>query len=160
MVAWVDNKPITRVELYKDLDQKYGKDMREQLIVQQLLEDEARNKDAVATNDEVNAQIKKIEDQQGGADRLKEVLQVQGINQDEFKKLVRLQILKEKIFGRGIDVSDDEVNKYVESNKQQFPEVTDKLKSDVKEQLRQQKINNNFNAWLKDTLQSSRIRRV
>jgi Flp pilus assembly protein TadB len=29
VVAWVDNKPLTRFAYYSQLDQKYGKDLRE-----------------------------------------------------------------------------------------------------------------------------------
>src|SRR5437763_1391236 len=44
VVAWVDNKPITRFEYYSSLEKKYGKDVREQLIVEKLINDEAQKR--------------------------------------------------------------------------------------------------------------------
>lgn len=160
VVAWVDGKPITTFELYKNLNKRYGSDLREQMIVEKLLLSEAASKGVSASSDEVSNEIKKIEAEQGGAESLTQILSIQGISKDEFKNLVRLQLLRQKIFGTGVSVSDEEVNKYLEDNKNQYKEVTDKVKTDAKELLKQQKINSNFNNWLKDTIKSNRVKRV
>ncbi|MBI2022835.1 SurA N-terminal domain-containing protein [Candidatus Daviesbacteria bacterium] len=162
-VGWVDNTPITRFEYYKSLEQKYGKEVKEQLIVDKLVKSEAQKKGVNVTEQEINGEIKKIEKEQGGTAQLNQILEIQGISQEEFKNLVRLQLLKQKMFGKDIKVTDEEINKYLEENKQSFTpeESTDtaKLKDQIKEQFRQQKINTNFNNWLKDALQSSRVKR-
>ena len=165
VIAWVDNKPITKFELLSALDQKYGQDLREQLIVERLIESEAGKRGVTVSGQELNSQIKKIEDEQGGADKLNQILQLQGLSQSEFKKLVRLQIMREKMFGQGVTVSDDEVNRYIEQNKANLPGTNNdasseaKLKDNVREQLRQQKINASFSSWLRDNLKSSRVQR-
>ena len=160
VVAWVDNKPITRWDYYKTLDAKYGKEIKEQLIVQQLVESEANKRKVTVSQDELNQEIQKIETEQGGADKLNQILQIQGISQDEFKSLVKLQIMKQKMFAQDVAVSDDEVNKYIEENKAQFDTVDDQLKANLKEELLQQKINTNFNNWLQGVLESPRVKRV
>lgn len=159
VVAWVDKKPITRFEYFKALDQKYGKEVKEQLIVEQLINAEALKNGSKVEAFELEAEIKKIEEQQGGKDKLDQILQVQGISQTEFKKLVRLQLLKQKLFGKDITISDDEVKKFL-SDQNQLDPVDDKQKEEIKQQLKQQKINTNFNNWLKEALQSSRVSRV
>lgn len=160
VVAWVDNKPITRWDYYKTLDAKYGKDIKEQLIVQDLVQSEANKRKVTVSQEELNKEVQKIETEQGGADKLNQILQIQGISQDEFKNLVRLQILKQKMFAQDVTVSDDDVNKYIEENKAQFETVDDQLKANLKEELLQQKINTNFNNWLQGVLESSRVKRV
>lgn len=141
VVAWVDKKPITRIEYYKSLDKRYGKDLREELIVEKLINAEAANKKVNVTNDETAAEIKKIEEQQGGPEKLEKVLALQNLSRDDLRGLVRLQLLRAKIFSGG-DVSEDEVNKYMESNKEALtaenpdasPEAQLAQKAQVKEQ--------------------------
>lgn len=167
VIAWVDNKPVTRFQLYSNLEKRYGNDTREQLIVEQLIMSEAKTKNITANDDEIAAEIANIEKQQGGAEQLAQILQVQGISQDEFKNLVKLQLLRTKIFGDGINVTDEQVNQYITENQENLPAATagatpaekDQLKKDVTDQLKQQEISTKFNQWLQTTLQSERVKR-
>ncbi len=162
IVAWVDNQPITRIEYYNQLDKRYGKDLKEQMIVQTLLTNEARKKGINVTDQDLNNEIKKVEKDQGGAEKLNQVLQLQGISQSEFSNLIKLQIIRQKLFSENINISDDEVNKYIEQNKTQFAEdqINDKLKAQIKDELKQQKISQNFNTWVQSNLQGPRVKRV
>lgn len=160
VVAWVDNKPITRFEFYKSLDQKYGKDVKEQIIVERLIDEEAIKRGVRISDNDINNEISKIEKEQGGKEKLDQILQIQNISNTEFRKLVRLQLLRQKMFGQNIEVKDEEVKKFLEENKEQFPEVNDQVRNQVKEQLKQQKLGTDFNKWLQDSLKSSRVKRV
>jgi len=167
VIGWVDNRPITRFQLYSNLEKRYGKDTREQLIVEQLILSEAKQKNLTVSDEELTAEIANIEKQQGGAEQLTQILQVQGITQDEFHNLVKLQLYRTKIFGEGVNVTQDQVTKYVEENKDSLPGATagatqadkDQLNKDVMEQLKQQEISQKFNQWLQTTLQSERVKR-
>lgn len=159
MVAWVDKRPITQLEYLQALEQKYGREVKEQLIVERLVNEEALKREVRVSNEEIEAEIKKIEEGQGGKENLSQILQVQGITQVEFRKLVRLQLLKQKMFGKDVEVSEEDIKKYLESQNQS-PAIDDKQKEEIRSQLRLQKINNDFNNWLKDALQSSRVSRV
>lgn len=167
VIAWVDNRPITRFQLYSNLENRYGKDMTEQLIVENLIVSEARQKNISATDGEIDAEIKKIEEQQGGADQLNQILQVQGIGQAEFRNLIKLQLLRTKIFSEGIMVSDQQIDSYIDQNKENIPAATEgaspddkvKLRQDVKDQLVQEQVSTKFNEWLKTNLQGDRVKR-
>lgn len=166
VVAWVDKMPVSRIKYLSELDKKYGKEVKEQLIVEKLLENEAKKKNVIVSAPDIANETKRIEDAQGGADQLNQILEVQGISKDEFKKLVRLQILKQKVFGGDAAITDEEVNKYIETNKEQFKDIDKeastaaKTKEMLKEQLRQQKINASFNSFLGDALKGPRVVRV
>lgn len=160
VVAWVDKQPISRIEYLQELDKKYGKELKDQLIIEKLLSIEARKKQVLVSENEILEEIKKVEQSQGGAEQLNQILQIQGIKQDEFKKMVKLQILKQKVFGRDVVISDDEINKYLETNKEQFKDPDDKVRESIKEQLKQQKINSNFQNFIKDSLNGPRVIRV
>lgn len=171
IVAWVDQKPITRIDYYKALGQKYGNDVREQLIVEKLVEAEAQKKGIKITPQNIDNEIKKIETDQGGKDKLNQILQVQNISQGEFRKLVRLQILKQKLFENNVTIKDEDVNKYIQENQAQLelsyseatqstPDAQKQLKEKVKNQLKLQKVNEEFNNWLRSALQGPRVSRV
>lgn len=161
IVAWVDGQPITRIELLGELEKRYGKDTREQLVIQKLIANEAKNRGTNVSDAEINTEIKRIEQEQGGADKLQQVLQMQGIKESEFKELVRLQLLRQKMFGANANVTDKEVNDYIEQNKAQLPEkIDDALKSRIKEEIKQQKIAADYNAWLQEALNGTRVKRI
>lgn len=168
VVAWVDNKPITKFELYALLEKRDAGKTTEELIVQRLLESEGKKQNQAVTDAEIQSEIKKIEDQQGGAAQLDQILSIQQLTRDDFAKLVRLQLLKQKLFSGGVNVTTDEVTKYIEENKEALPAAVlnnpegseaAQLKLNVEEQLRQTKINDNFNKWLQDNLNGSRVMR-
>lgn len=167
VIAWVDNRPITRLEYYHDLAAKYGKDEREQLIVENLIESEATKKGITVSDQEVNSQIAQIEAQQGGASQLDQVLQMQNLTRQDLNKLVKLQIMRQKLFGAGLNISDDEINQYIEQNKTSLPEIKAndasgeaQLRDNIRQQLLQQKVSATFSAWLQTTSNSSRVIRV
>jgi len=168
VVAWVDNKPITKFELYSLMEKRDEGKTAEELIVQKLLKSEGEKQKQGVTNEEIEAEIKKVEEQQGGAAQLDQILQVNRTSREDFRKLVELQLVKQKLFGASVNISDDDVAKYIEENKDSLPpEVlanpesseAAKLKDSAKEQLKQMKVNENFNKWLEETLKSSRVSR-
>lgn len=172
VVAWVDSKPITRFEYYSALDKRFGKDLKEELIVQKLLENEASQKGVTVSGQELSEEISKIEEQQGGADKLNQILQAQNIGKDEFDRLIKLQLIRTKLFAEGAEASDGAVMAYITENKDALPTSKDesgkditpendpKLKDSIKEQLKQQKINQNFSTWLQENLQGPRVSRI
>jgi parvulin-like peptidyl-prolyl isomerase len=170
VIAWVDKSPVTVVEYYNTLSKRYGKDVSEELIVQKLLESESKSKGIAVSDQELDTEIKKIEEQQGGADKLQQILQAQNISQDEFERLVKLQLMRTKLFADGANVTDQDVDLYIEENKDAFAPTTDangattdpktdqKLRDSIKDQLKQQKTNASFSAWLQGARQSDRVK--
>lgn len=157
VIAWVDQRPIWWFQYYSDLNSKYGDNLKQQLISEQLIEDEAQNRHVSASQQEINSQLQTIISQEGGQSNLDSVLAQQGLSMDELKHQIKLQILVNKMFGQNVTVSDAEINQYIQDNKSQFPDVNDTIKGQVKDQLKQQKIINAFQAWLAQTEQSNRI---
>lgn len=168
VIAWVDNKPITKFELYALLDKRDEGKTSEELIVQKLLRSEGQKQRAIVSSDELEAEIKKVEVAQGGAEQLDQILQVNRTSREDFRKLVELQLIKQKLFGKDINITDEDVTKYLDQNKDSLPpdilknpesSEAAKLRESAKEQLKQMKINENFNKWLEEALKSSRVMR-
>lgn len=146
-VAWVGSVPITRWDYYNKLDQEFGEKFKEQLITETLIMNEAKKRNVDVTDDEINAEVKKFEDEQGSPEKLDEFLSFQGITRDELRKQIRYQTLIKKMFGENVEVSDEELNKYIEENKEQLGEVTDPVRESVKEQIKFDKTRQAFLDW-------------
>lgn len=159
VVAWVDNIPITRLEYYKALEAQSGSGVLEEIIVEKLIQNEAVKKNSQVTKEEIEAEIAKIEKEQGGKENLQQSLEIYGYTQEKFRKLVKLQLIKQKLFGSTSQVSDTEVSKFLEDNKNQYENPTDKDREQIKEQLKMQKLNATFSAWVKSSLGSPRVNR-
>lgn len=158
VIGWVDQTPLNRISYYRQLDAKYGKDLKEQIITEQLIDNEAKKRGVTASEDDINQEIKKLEDQNGGAANLDQLLKSRGITRSELRNQVRLyRVLVTKMFGANVTVSDDEVNKYLEANKNQIKEATDQVKAQIKEELKFQKIGEAFNSWLTQARASNRV---
>ena len=169
VVAWVDNKPITKFQLYSLLEKRDQGKTSEELIVQTLLKSEGDKQKASVSEAEIEAEIKKVEEQQGGAAQLDQILQMNQTSREDFRKLVELQLIKQKLFGKDVSITEEDVAKYLEENKDSLPpeilinpesSEAAKLRESAKEQLKQMKINENFNKWLEETMASSRVSRT
>lgn len=169
VIAWVDNKPVTKFELYSLLEKRDEGKTSQELINEKLLESEGQKQRQSVSEDEVQAEIKKVEDQQGGAEQLKQVLAANGTTYEDFEKLVKRQLLIQKLFGGGINITDADVDKYIADNKEMMPPTVmnnpesseaAKLKENVKEQLKWGKISENYQKWTQENLNSSRVRKI
>lgn len=166
IIAWVDNNPVTRISLYQNLEKRYGKDAREQLIVEKLVSSEAQKRKVSVSSDELNAELTKTQEKYGGADQFNQLLQGQNVSIDEVKSQIKLQLLMNKMFGANINISDEEVDKYIQENSaalsletKEASEVA-KIKLETKEDLKQQKVNEEIGKWIDEALKSSRVKRI
>ena len=160
-VAWVDGKPVSIFSYYSALDQKYGKDTKEQMISEKLVEDEASKRGVTVSDTEVSDQIKKLEDQASGSASLNNILAQQGLTRDEFTKQIRLQSLIKKMFASEATVSTQEVDQYIAQNKAQLPDPVDNAtRASIQDQLVQQKLVQAFQSWLQTASSSNRVVRL
>lgn len=162
VVAWVDNTPITRIELYRELEKRSGNEIIEQLVTERLVLSEAQKRGIVISENEINEEYKKVEEQVG-KDMLNNLLAQQNVSEADFRKSLKLQFLVRKMFGQDINVSEQEVDDYLKQA--QMPEATnsaelEKQKEQAKENLKQQKVSQAFKDFLQQTNNSSRVVRL
>jgi len=83
----------------EDIDfAEIDKEIMNQLIENKLIANQARHSSLRITGDEVDATVKDIVDQNGGEEKVGEVLdELYGLNLEQFKELVRTQLLREKL---------------------------------------------------------------
>lgn len=150
-VAYVNGTPITRMELNKELSKRYGKQTIDVLVNRAIIEQEARKKNIKISDKEVNDEISKIEKSVNAqGQKLDSLLAMQGMDRESFKSQMKLQKTVDKLIGDSVKVSDKEIEDYMTENKIVSEEGNNgaKVKENVKDQLKQQKMNEAFQQWL------------
>lgn len=93
-----------------------------QLIIQEILNQEADARGIKVNNKEVDEEIKKTMDKMGGRDRLMEILKQNNVSVNQFKKDIKNQIKMKKLADStgDIKVSDTDCEKFYKQNQDKF----------------------------------------
>jgi foldase protein PrsA len=161
VAAVVNGQPISRLEVIRQTEQQSGKQTLETLVRNSLIEQEAKKQNVIVTEQEINDEIKKLEGNlQKQGQKLDQVLQAQGMSQQDLRKLIRLDKLVAKMVGKDVTVSNAEVAKYIADNAQALPKNVDEktLKQQVSDQLKQQKTNAKVRDWLAQIQKDANVR--
>jgi len=159
IAATVNGSPISRLTIIQKLEKASGKSLLDSLITEKLIQDEASVKKIVISNEEINGEIKKIEDQvtaQGGT--LDAALAAQGMSMDDLKTRIILQKEMEKLLADKINVTDAEVAQYITDNKVSVPTGREAAINDqIRSELSSQKLNNEAQALITDLKSKAKI---
>ena len=160
IAATVNGQPIWRYTLRNELEKQAGRKALETLVTKTLILQEAKKQKVAVSDEEINQEVKKIEEnfsKQG--QNLDQLLANQGITRKEFKKQIEIQKIVEKLAGGEISVSDQEVDNYLEENKNLIPEGAniDEIKAGIKQQLEQQKMSEKIQSWLQSLHDQAKI---
>ena len=160
IAAMVNGQPISRVSVISELERQSGKQALDTLITKTLITQEANKQGVTVSQDEVNTEIKRIEDnvkKQGQT--LDQVLALQGMDRQALVDQIKIQKTVEKLLGKDIKITDKEVNDYIEKNKDALGSdpTSAATKTQVKDQLTQQKLSEKFQTWLQDLQKKAKI---
>lgn len=158
VAATVNGSPITNIELQMRLNQQYRNQVLTQLINEKIILSEATKGNAIPTEDEINKKIAEIETQVGGAKGLDSVLAQQGQNRQGIRQQIRLQLSIEKLYAPEATVSAEEVNQFIEQNKDQL-QATDSagLEKEAADAIKSQKLTQIFSQKFQDLKTKAKI---
>jgi len=143
-VATVNGKPISRWALVKELESQ-GKSLAvDSLISKELISQEAKRRKISVPQKDLNKAIKEVEKSfQANNQTLDNFLDQQNITYKDFLQQVRLQLIMEKLLSGKVEVTDEQINKYLEENQEFFPKDISKeqLRNSALEQLKQKELN-------------------
>jgi hypothetical protein len=142
LVASVDGALISRMSVVKELEKQGGKQVLEGLITERLIQNEARKKGIVVSEEEITAEIGKIEAQVSSQGMtLADALSTRGMTLDVLKDQIQIQKEVEKLIAEKVIVSEEEVQSYITTNKITLPKGEEqKAKDQIKEQIKNQKM--------------------
>lgn len=160
IAATVNGSPISRLAIIQELEKASGKNLLDSLIIEKLVQNEANAKKITVSNDEINGEIKKIEDRivaQGST--LDAALAAQGMTMEDLKKQIILQKEVEKMVADKINVTDEEVTQYIKDNAISIPEGQEATTTaQIKDELRNQKLNKEADALITTLKSQAKIR--
>jgi foldase protein PrsA len=160
IAATVNGTPISRFAVIKDLEKQGGKQTLDKLIIQQLVEQQAKNKNVLITDEELDAEVQAIRSRvEAQGQDFQELLTLQGLTEDVLKENIRSQLLLQKLLEDRIQISDEEVNSFMEENSDSFPEdLSEQEKIDLaKNQLSQDKLQSEIQAYLTELKDAANI---
>ncbi len=160
IAATVNGMPISRLKVIKQLEKYQGSSVLDSLITEELVRQEAKRMGVEVTKEELDEQIKKIEENLASQNQsLDAVLELQGMSRKDLDDSLKLNILIEKMLSDKAVVTDEDVQSYIDENKDSFPEGTDmeQVKTIIKQQLVQEKLGNVYQNWIDEIKGASKI---
>jgi len=157
IVAMVNGQPITRLSLIRELEKQGGKSTLNSLVTKSLILQEAKKQKITVTDEEVEKSLSQLADNlKAQGEDLDQLLQMQGMTREGLKEQFRIQNTIEKILGKDISVTDQEIKSYIDQNKSAFPKDmgAEEASAAAREQLARQKIGEKASSWV-DSLRTS-----
>lgn len=160
VAAMVSGRPISRFSIIRELEKTSGKKVLDSMITEKLINGEARKKGVLISQEEIEEEIKNIETQLSGRGAtLDAALAGQGMTKDDLKKQIMVQKKIKKLLAEKIQVSEDDIKKFIQDNKMTIPEGKEQETHDqVRDQLQQQKLNQEVKLWLDNLRTQANIR--
>lgn len=160
VAAIVNNRPITRYSLDRELEKQGGKQVLENKISEILILQELNKQKISIPQADIDQKVKEIEDQVSSQGQsLDSLLAMQGQTRKDLGNQLMLQIAVEKILGKDVTITDKEITDYFEQNKATYPKDTklEDKKEEIKTTLFRQTISDKFQPWMEELKKNSRI---
>lgn len=110
IVAKTDAGDVTKEEFYEELKARNGAEVLKELITLTVLEDKYE-----VTDKQIEEELNTIKEQVG--EEYEEVLEMQGITEEDLKKDIKNSLLQEAAVTEGIEVTDEEIKTYYDRMK-------------------------------------------
>jgi len=160
IVAIVNGRPISRLALDHQLEAQYGQATLENEIIKNLILQTGKKENVNVTQAQVDERVGKIEAQftAQGTD-LDSLLASQGQTRQDLEEQLKVQLIVEGILGGDIEITDEQIKEYYETNKDFFPKdaVLEDLKEDIRQDVFQQQMGEKFQPWLEELKKEAKI---
>jgi hypothetical protein len=161
VAAMVNGMPISRLKILKQAESAQGENILESLITEQLIFQRAQEQGVQVDEQAVNQEIEKIEQQLSGQGQdFHQLLKLQGMTVEDLKQKLKMQKVIEALLADKINVTEEQVNQYLEDNKDFFSEdqSEEEKKQQAREQLQQQEMSKQYRQWVQKLKDQARIR--
>jgi parvulin-like peptidyl-prolyl isomerase len=158
--AFVNGRPISRISLIKALEAQGGQSVLDNLVDKELIYQQAKRQKINVTQAEIDEEIKSIEDLLKGQNlTLEQALEARGETRASLIEQIKLQKMVEGALSSKITITDEEVSKYFNDNKELFGEdpKLDDVSADIKDQLYQEKLSQEYSTWISDLRSNAKI---
>ncbi len=160
IAAVVNGKPISRWSLDRDLERAAGSQILNTKIAETLVLQETKRQKVTVTDEETNQEVEKLNNQlKAQGQDLDSILALQGQSKKEFLKQIKIQLLVEKILGKDIEITEEEIADYFNENAALFEDGTTLAgeKENIRQTLFENKLTEKIQPWLQDLQDKANI---
>lgn len=123
VVASVNGEDIQREELYSMLEDLYGDEVLENLILDKVIDFEVDKEKITITDQEIEDEMNALIESYGGEEYFNQMLETNGVDKAMFKDDVITYLKTKKLLEPRIEITDEEMKTYFEENKDSFAEA-------------------------------------
>jgi len=143
IVATVNGQPIDRFFIDKRLEGQYGSIVKNNSINEILIEQEAKKNNINVSQKEIDTKVSEVKNSiLLNHEPFDAWINDQGLTKASFLEGTKVEILAEKLTGNKINVSDEDLKNYLNSNKDLYPpsEISEEQIKIARQQILQEKI--------------------
>jgi parvulin-like peptidyl-prolyl isomerase len=144
----------------RELEKQGGRQVLDNLISEALIVQEARKAGIVITEADIDAKAAEVKEQLSSQGQdLDSLLATQGMSQERFRYQIKTQLYIEKLLKDKIEITDEQINQFIETNKSFLPTDLDEegLKNLARQELTQQGLSSQFSVWIAEVKKNSNI---
>lgn len=160
IAATVNGYPVSRLSVVRELEKQGGKQVLDNLVNEMIIAQEARKAKIVVGEADIDAKVNEVKSQiEAQGQDLDTILSSRGMSQDDLRKQLKTQIYLEKLLESKISINDEEINAFLETNKEFMPEglSDDEYKNLAQNELKQQKLSAQYGTWLEEAKANSSV---
>jgi foldase protein PrsA len=161
IVAMVNGKPITRFQVIKELENQGASQILDSIVTIELVNQAIDEAKVEIDEQAVADQLAEIEESLSAQDQnLDDILAMQNLTREDVEEDIRLNLQVDKILADKIQVSEEEIKEYFETNKEILGEEADfeEMREDIEAQLTQEKRAQAQQEWLESLRSEANIR--
>ena len=158
IAATVNGAPITNYELLSKINDQYRKTTLNSMVNEKIITGEASKKGITVSEQDITNKITQLEGNVGGAAALDGLLSQQGQDRTGLRKQIKVQIMIEKMYENEATISAEEVNKFLDQNKDQLQATESAAQAkEATDILKQQKLQKIFTDKFQQLKQNAKI---
>lgn len=159
VAALVNGKPVSRLSVVQELEKQAGSEVLENLIDRQLILQEAEKKGVKVSKEEINKEIARIEDMLKEQNlSLDQALKIQRQTRESLNEQIKIQKIVEILLKEQVAISDEEVKKYYDENKELYGQSKfEEVKDRVREEMVRQKLSTEYTTWIASLRKEAKI---
>ena len=120
VVAKVNGEAITKDQLYDAMVKQGGQQTLDTLIMEKIIEMEAKKQGIQVTEQDVEEEIDKMAEQYGGRETFEQIIGMYGYSMDGMKEDIGMSLKIKEIMRPSITITEEEMKEYFEENKETF----------------------------------------
>ena len=164
VVGSVNDIEIKESQLNEALQSQYGTEVLEQLMANEIIKQEAKEKKLTISKEDLNEEYEIYANYYGGEEQLLESLKTYNMKKQDILDDIEIYLLTVKVMEQTITLTDEEIEAYYEENKANYLSDEDeqlpfeKVKEEVRQALLEERIDAEYDAWLDEKFEEYDVR--